>query len=135
MTIHDCRLIELPKFTDQRGSLTAIENERQIPFSVKRIFYLYDISPGNNRGTHAHKELHQFLICLSGGFQVTVDDGHNQKIVTLGHPWQGLYIPPMIWATEHSFQPQSVCLVLASDYYDEKDYFRDYNEFLKAVRS
>lgn len=133
MSVADCKLIELPKITDPRGNLTFIESERHVPFLVKRIFYLYDVPTGNDRGAHAHKKLHQFLVCLAGSFDVTLDDGINQSTVHLNRPWKGLHILPMVWAAEVNFDPGSICLVMASEYYDESDYYRDYDLFLKAV--
>ncbi len=135
MSINDCELIDLPKVTDPRGNLTFVESERHVPFDIKRVFYLYDVPTGNDRGAHAHKTLHQFLICLAGSFDVTLDDGVNQNIVHLNRPWKGLHIPPMIWAAEVNFDPGSICLVLASDYFNEADYYRDYDQFVAAVRA
>lgn len=132
--IDQCRIIELPKITDPRGNLTFLEGGKHIPFEIKRVFYLYDVPTGGDRGAHAHKSLHQFLICLSGSFDVQLDDGKERRVVHLNRPWKGLHIPPMIWASEVSFDPGSVCLVMASDVYNESDYIRNYDEFLKAVK-
>lgn len=129
-----CQIIDLPKINDPRGNLTFVENKKHIPFEIKRIFYIYDVPTAQDRGAHAHKELEQFLICLSGSFDVNLDDGHEKKIYHLNRPWQGLYIPPMIWGSETNFDPGTVCLVLASDFYDESDYFREYDIFLQAAR-
>lgn len=115
-----------------RGSLTFVESDNQLPFAIQRVFYLYDVPTGEGRGAHAHKTLHQFLICLSGSFDVLLDDGTAQTAVHLNRPWQGLHIPPMIWAAERNFDPGSLCLVLASASYDEADYLRDYDQFLAA---
>ena len=134
MSIKECKLIQLPKITDPRGNLTFIESTRHIPFDIKRVFYLYDVPTAADRGAHAHNTLHQFLICLSGSFDVSVDDGYNQSVIHLNRPWQGLHIPPMIWASEINFDPGSICLVLASDLYDETDYYRDYSIFLERVK-
>ena len=134
MTIGNCKIIDLPKISDPRGNLTPIENHHHIPFEIKRVFYLYDIPTGANRGAHAHKKLHQLLICLSGSFDVSLDDGTHNKICHLNRPWQGLHIPPMIWAAEINFDPGSICLVLASAHFDETDYYRDYSVFLEAAR-
>jgi hypothetical protein len=134
MPTEDCELIELPKIVDPRGNLTFVESSRHIPFEIKRIFYLYDVPTGADRGAHAHKTLHQFLICLSGSFDVMLDDGIHKKSVHLNRPWQGLHIPPMVWAAEVNFDPGSICLILASAMFDESDYYRDYNDFLEAVR-
>lgn len=133
-TIYDCTVQELPKKADPRGNLTYLENGRHILFDIKRIFYIYDVPTAESRGAHAHKTLQQFFICLSGSFDVHIDDGKNDKIVHLNRPWEGLYVPPMIWASEMNFDMGSVCLVLCSDFYDEADYIRDYDKFLKTVR-
>ena len=135
MSIADCHVIDLPRITDPRGDLTFIEENRHIPFDIKRVFYLYDVPTGEDRGAHAHKQLHQFLICLSRSFDVELDDGMNKTTVHLNRPWKGLHIPPMIWAAEVNFDPGSICLALASDFYNEADYYREYDEFLQAVMS
>lgn len=134
MALADCKLIDLPKISDPRGNLTFIEGERHLPFDIKRVFYLYDVPTGEDRGAHAHRKLHQFLICLSGSFDVALDDGFNKNTIHLNRPWKGLHIPPMIWASEINFDAGSVCLVMASDYYDESDYIRDYSKFISCVR-
>ena len=131
MSIHNCKLIQLPKISDPRGNLTFIEGHNHIPFDIKRVFYLYDVPTAEGRGAHAHRELYQFLICLSGSFDVAVDDGTEQATIHLNRPWQGLLVPPMIWASEINFDPGSVCLVLASMLYDEADYIRDHDTFLR----
>lgn len=133
--VTDCKVIELPKITDPRGNLTFIEGEHHVPFSIRRVFYLYDVPTGSDRGAHAHRECHQFLICLSGSFDVALDDGREQRTVHLNRPWQGLHIPPHIWASEVNFDPGSVCLVLASELYNESDYIRDYPTFLASVHA
>jgi dTDP-4-dehydrorhamnose 3,5-epimerase-like enzyme len=132
-TINDCQVIEFPKIVDPpRGDLTFIEGGRHIPFEIKRIFYIYDLGTGVSRGAHAHKKLHEILICLSGGFDVELDDGAQYKRVRLNRPWLGLHIPPMIWASQTDFDPGTVCLVLTSEYYDDADYIRIYEEFRNA---
>jgi dTDP-4-dehydrorhamnose 3,5-epimerase-like enzyme len=133
-TIDDCRLIELPKIDDARGNLTFLEESRHIPFPVRRVFYIYDVPTGASRGAHAHRRQHQFLVCLSGSFDVELDDGSRTGKVHLNRPWKGLHIPPMIWAAETNFDPGSVCLVLSSDYFLESDYVRDRDEYLAMVR-
>jgi dTDP-4-dehydrorhamnose 3,5-epimerase-like enzyme len=134
VSVKDCTIITLPKIVDARGNLTFLEgNERHIPFEIKRVFYVYDVPTDTARGAHAHKALHQFVICLSGGLDVTLDDGRAKRTVRLNRPWIGLHIPPMIWAAEKGFDPGTVYLVLASDYYDPTDYIRDHKEFLHAV--
>lgn len=134
-TVNDCRVVSLPKISDPRGNLTFIEGGKHIPFEIKRLFYLYDVPTEEGRGAHAHRTLHQFLVCLSGSFDVAVDDGEFQATVHLNRPWKGLHVPPMIWAAEVNFDPGSVCLVLASDLYKEDDYIRDYDTFLCLVRA
>jgi len=133
MSIDSCKIINLPKITDPRGNLTFIEGGKHIPFEIKRVFYLYDVPTGEDRGAHAHLKLHQFLICLSGSFDVSLDDGNEKKLVHLNRPWQGLHVPPMVWAAEVNFDPGSVCLVMASAPYDEADYIRDYDKFLSLA--
>lgn len=133
MHVDQCVLIELPKIADPRGNLTFIEGCRHIPFPIKRVFYLYGVPEGETRGGHAHRTLHQLLVCLAGSFDVLLDDGVRKSEVRLNVPWQALHVPPMIWDTEVNFAPGSVCLVLASDDYVESDYYRDYGEFLAAA--
>jgi len=133
--IDQCKILDLPKISDPRGNLTFIESGKHIPFEVKRIFYLYDVPTGQNRGAHAHRTLKQFMVCLSGSFDLNVDDGKEKKVIHLNRPWQGVLIPPMIWISTVNFDPGSVCLVAVSDFYNETDYVRNYDEFLKIVRS
>ena len=128
--IEDCLVLELPKITDVRGNLTFIEGERHVPFPIRRVFYLYDVPTGADRGAHSHRQQHQFLICLSGSFDVQLDDGTQTRTVHLNRPWKGLHVPPMIWAAEVNFDAGTVCLVLASDEFSEADYIRDYQEFI-----
>lgn len=133
-TIDDCRLIELPRIGDAKGDLTFLENCRHLPFEIRRVFYLYGVPAGGSRGAHAHKTLHQAMVCLAGGFDVLLDDGERQRTVRLERPWELLYVPPMIWDAELNFAAGSICLVMASDLYDEADYIRDYGAFLTAAR-
>lgn len=126
----DCSLIYLPKIKNRAGNITPIQNSKEIPFDIKRIFYLYDIPGGESRGAHAHKECHQFLVAAGGSFEVLLDDGMIKRLVQLNRPDIGLHIPPGIWASEINFSSGSICLVLASHLYSEKDYIRDYEEFL-----
>jgi dTDP-4-dehydrorhamnose 3,5-epimerase-like enzyme len=128
-----CRIIDFPKIEEARGSLTFIEGDRHIDFGIKRVYYLYDVPGGADRGGHAHKGLHQLLIAMSGSFDVTVDDGSQRQHFHLNRSYYGLYIPPMIWRDIDNFSSGSVCLVLASEYYDESDYYRDRDEFKAAV--
>jgi dTDP-4-dehydrorhamnose 3,5-epimerase-like enzyme len=134
MPIEDCRTVVLPKITDPRGNLTFIEGRRHIPFDIKRVYYLYDVPGGAERGGHAHKALHQLIIAMSGSFDVVLDDGANKKKIHLNRSYQGLYVCPMIWREIDNFSSASVCMVLASNAYDEDDYYRDYTKFMKARR-
>lgn len=129
--IYNCSIIELPKVYNQQGNLTPVHNNKEIPFDVKRVFYLYDVPGGESRGAHAHKTCHQFLIAASGAFEVLLDDGIAKRVVQLNRPYIGLHVPPGIWASEINFSSGSICLVLASHLYDENDYIRDYNDYLK----
>jgi hypothetical protein len=129
--IYNCSVIELPKIENPAGNITPIHNSLDIPFDIKRIFYLYDIPGGESRGAHAHKECHQFIIAASGSFEVVLDDGKNKRTVTLNRPYFGLHILPGIWAAEQGFSSGAICLVLTSHKYDEKDYIRNYIDFLK----
>lgn len=134
MGIQDCKQIELPKIVDYRGNLTFIEGAQQAPFNIERVYYLYDVPAGAERGGHAHKALQQMIIALSGSFDIVVDDGSKRHTFHLNRPFYGLYIPPMIWRECNNFSSGAVCLVLASLHYDEEDYYRDYAEFLTAIR-
>jgi len=129
-TVFDCCLYDLPKSVWPEGNLTYIYNNVHIPFDVKRVFYLYDIPGGESRGAHAHKRCHQFVIAASGSFEVLLDDGVCKRTVALNRPFFGLHIPPGIWAEEQGFSSGSICLVLASEKYDESDYIRDYNDYI-----
>lgn len=128
--IHKCQIIELPRINEPRGNLTFIESERHIPFSLKRVYYLYDVPGGAERGGHAHKRLHQLVVAISGSFDIHLDDGREKKTIHMNRSYKGLYICPMIWREIDNFTSGAVCMVLASDYYDEADYFRKYNEFI-----
>ena len=133
-SVEQCRVMDLPRVDDPRGKLTFIEENRHVPFAIRRVFYLYDVPTEESRGAHAHRRLQQFLICMSGSFDVAIDDGRTRSRVHLNRPWKGMYLPPMIWAAEVNFDPGTVCLVLASELYDESDYIRDYDEFLRLAR-
>ena len=128
------RLIDLPRITDPRGNLTVAEGMDMVPFDIKRAYWVYDVPGGESRGGHAHKHLSQLLIAVSGSFSVTLDNGREHTTFLLNHPWQGLLIEPNTWRTLDDFSSGAVCLVLASDHYEETDYIYDYNEFLKYVK-
>jgi dTDP-4-dehydrorhamnose 3,5-epimerase-like enzyme len=132
--IEQCRLIDLPVITDPRGNLTFIECNRHIPFEIKRVYYLYDVPGGASRAGHGHKKLQQLVIAMSGSFDIVLDDGFQKKRFHLNRSNQGLYVCPMIWRDIDNFSGGSVCMVLASDFYDEEDYFRHYPDFLRAAR-
>src|SRR5947209_1236656 len=123
MNIEKCRIIELPRITDPRGNLTFIETGRHIPFDIRRVYYLYDVPGGGERGGHAHKELQQLIVAMSGSFEVVLDDGGRQERFHLNRSYYGLYVCPMIWRALDNFSSGSVCMVLASNLYDEADYF------------
>lgn len=130
-SVYNCSVIELPKIHNRAGNITPITNNENIPFDVKRVFYIYDIPGGEDRGAHSHKECHQFLIAASGSFEIEMDDGVNKRTILLNRPYFGLHIPPGIWAAEKGFSSGSVCLVLASHKYNETDYIREYSDFKK----
>lgn len=129
-TIHDCKLIELPREYDRRGSLTYIYNGEHIPFNIERTFFTYDVPGGEDRGAHAHQETEQFLISAMGAFEVRIDDGLEQDVIRLERAYYGLYIPTMIWAEQIRFSSGGICLVMASSPYKEVEYVRDYKEFI-----
>ncbi|MGZ4202493.1 MAG: sugar 3,4-ketoisomerase [Thermoleophilaceae bacterium] len=135
MSIDDCRIIELPRITDPRGNLTFIEGDNHLPFQIARVYYLYDVPGGETRGGHAHRELEQFIIAMSGSFDVELDDGREQRTFSLNRSYYGLYMPRMVWRELVNFSSGSVCTVLASRPYEEEDYFRDYDEFVAAMNS
>ncbi len=132
--IEQCKLIDLPVITDPRGNLTFIEAGRHLPFDIKRVYYLYDVPGGASRAGHGHKNLHQLVIAMSGSFDIAIDDGFQKKQFHLNRSYQGLYLCPMMWRDIDNFSGGSVCMVLASDYFDESDYFREYFEFVRAAR-
>jgi hypothetical protein len=134
MSLADCRLIHFPRINEPRGNLTFIEGSQHIPFEIKRVYYLYDVPGGANRAGHAHKQLHQLLVAMSGSFDVLVDDGTQQYRYQLNRSYYGLYIPPMIWREIDNFSSGSVCLALASHHFDESDYYREREHFVEAVR-
>lgn len=130
VTVFDCSVIQLPKIHNPAGNITVVSNNNEIPFDVKRVFYIYDIPSGEDRGAHAHVLCHQFLVAASGSFEIELDDGKIKRTVMLNRPNIGLHIPPGIWAAEKGFSSGSICLVLASHKYDEADYIRNYDDFL-----
>lgn len=130
-SVYDCTIVELDKHhSDRKGNLTVVSNREIVPFDVKRCYYLYDVPGGESRGAHAHKDLSQFIVAVSGSFTVTLDDGNVKRSFTLNRPYQGLYVLPGIWRDLDDFSSGSVCLVLASEVYQKEDYIRDYDEFL-----
>jgi len=135
MSIKQCSTINLPKIADPRGNLAFIEGGRHVPFQIQRVYYLYDTPGGAERGGHAHKNLHQLIIAMSGSFDVILNDGREKKRFHLNRSYYGLYVCPMIWRELDNFSSGSVCMVLASNFYDESDYYRDFQEFLKASKT
>ena len=132
--IDSCKIIDLPKISDPNGNLTFIESNKHIPFEIKRVYYMYDIPGGSFRGAHAHKNLHQLIIAMSGSFDIEIDDGERKKRFHLNRSYYGLYVPPMMWRLLDNFSSGVVCMVLASEFFDEGDYFRDYQEFVTEVK-
>ncbi len=129
------RIIQLPKIVDPRGNLTVAEELKNVPFDIKRAYWVYDVPGGESRGGHAHKRLRQLIVALSGSFHVTLDDGHERKTYLLNHPWEGLYVETGIWRTLDDFSSGAVCMVLASEPYDEDDYIYEYDDFQKYIHS
>ncbi len=135
MALNDCRIIELPKIADPRGNLTFVEGSNHIPFDIRRVYYLYDVPGGSDRGAHAHRQLHQFVIAMSGSFDIVLDDGDRQRRFHLNRSYYGLYICPMMWRKLDNFSSGAVCMVLASETYTVEDYIRDHDEFLELARA
>jgi hypothetical protein len=133
MTVEDCQIIQLPKIADSRGNLTFVESGRHIPFDIRRVFYLYDVPGGESRAGHALKNCHQFLVAMSGSFDVVLDDGAERRRVHLCRSYNGVHVPPMIWRELDNFSSGSVCVAFASTFYDAEDYYRDYDEFANAI--
>jgi dTDP-4-dehydrorhamnose 3,5-epimerase-like enzyme len=131
--IEDCRMIDLPRVKDPRGNLTFVESGRHVPFEIKRVYYLYDVPGGAERGGHAHKNLRQLIVAMSGSFDVHLDDGRAKKVVHLNRSYNGLFVCPMTWREISNFSSGAVCLVLASNFYDDDDYYRDYAQFQADV--
>ena len=135
MPVNECKLIDLPKVSDPRGNLSFIEAGEHVPFDIKRVYYLYDVLGESDRGSHAHKNLHQFIIAMSGSFDVVLDDGREKKRFHLNRSYYGLYVSPIMWRDLDNFSSGAVCMVLASEHYDESDYIRDYNQFLEMTKN
>jgi len=133
-SVYDCVILPLSKIHNRAGNITVIEGSKNVPFDVKRLYYLYDIPGGEDRGGHAHKELHQLIVAASGSFDVMLDDGINKKVVTLNRPDYGLFVIPGIWRELMEFSSGAICLVLASDIYREEDYLRTYLEYINFKR-
>jgi dTDP-4-dehydrorhamnose 3,5-epimerase-like enzyme len=133
MSVADARVIELPRITDPRGNLTFIEGSNHVPFDIARVYYLYDVPGGETRGGHAHRRLEQLIIAMSGAFDVLLDDGREQRTVSLNRSYYGLYVPRMLWRELVNFSSGSVCAVLASRRYEPEDYYYDYDEFRADV--
>lgn len=133
MTLQSCYLIDLPRINDPRGNLTFVEGGTHVPFDIKRVYYLYDVPGGAARGGHAHRDLYQLIVAMSGSFDIHLDDGLSRKTVHMNRSYFGLYVPKMIWREIDNFSSGAVCMVLASERYDESDYYRDYDEFAEAV--
>lgn len=132
--VYDCSVIELPRIENEKGNITPVTGNINLPFEISRVFYQYDVPAGQERGAHAHKECHQFLIAANGSFEIVLDDGKNKRTVTLNRPFYGLHIPPGIWAAEQGFSAGSICLVLASHPYNATDYIREYSEFINLKK-
>ncbi|MBK6345994.1 MAG: WxcM-like domain-containing protein [Bacteroidales bacterium] len=130
-SVYQCSIMELPKVHNRAGNITAIENQLHAPFDIKRVYYLYDVPGGEDRGGHGHRTLQQFIVAVSGAFDVKLDDGINKKIVHLDRPYIGLHVMPGIWRELLNFSSGAICLVLASDTYSDQDYIRDKDEFLR----
>lgn len=135
MGIEQCRIVQLPKIHDPRGNLTFIEGAQHIPFDIRRVYYIYDVPGGSDRGAHGHRRLQQFIVAMSGSFDVVLDDGHAQERFHLNRSYYGLYVAPMMWRYLDNFSSGAVCMVLASEHYDEADYIRDYEQFLAEAKS
>lgn len=133
-SVYECSIVHLPKIHNEAGNITALENQKNIPFDVKRVYYLYDVPGGAERGGHGHKNLQQFIIALSGSFDVLINDGTNKKVIHLDRPYIGLHIIPGIWRELINFSSGAICLVLASEKYTEDDYLRQFEEYLNFIQ-
>lgn len=134
MNLDKCQIVDLPRINDPRGNLTFVEAGRHIPFEIRRVYYLYDVPGGAERGGHGHKELQQLIIAMSGSFDIHLDDGFRKKTIHMNRSYYGLYVCPMIWREIDNFSSGAVCMVLASDYYNVVDYYRNYGEFVRDAR-
>lgn len=134
MKLSDIRLVDIPKIVDTRGNLTVVEGNKNVPFDIKRAYWVYDVPGGESRGGHAHKECLEFIIALSGSFTVSLDDGREKRSFHLNHPYQGLLVETGVWRTLDDFSSGAVCFVLASEFFEEEDYIREYDEFLEYVK-
>lgn len=132
-TIEECKFIELPRILNRAGNITPIHEKINVPFCISRVFYIYDIPGGEDRGAHAHKECHQFIVAASGSFEVELNDGSNKHSILLNRPYYGLHIPPGIWAAEKGFSSGAICLVLASHKFNEEDYIRSFDEYMNYI--
>lgn len=132
-TYSKCKIIQLPRITDPRGNLTFIEGQKHIPFAIQRVYWIYDVAGGETRGGHAYKHLHEFIISLSGSFDIVLDDGRQKKTYCLNRPYFGLYVPNLIWRHMNNFSTNAVCFILASLPFSPEDYIYDYDVFLKAI--
>jgi hypothetical protein len=133
-TVFDCNIVHFPRLQNRAGNITAVQNGIELPFDLKRVYYLYDIPGGEDRGAHAHLRLEQMIIAASGSFDVTIDDGRNKKTVQLNRPFFGLHVLPGMWRDISNFSSGAICLVLASELYDTTDYIRTYEEYLNYVK-
>jgi hypothetical protein len=134
MNLDKCQIFDLPRINDPRGNLTFVEANRHVPFEISRVYYLYDVPGGAERGGHGHKALHQLIIAMSGSFDIHLDDGYAKKTIHMNRSYSGLYVCPMIWREIDNFSSGAVCMVLASDCYDEQDYYRDYSDFINNAK-
>lgn len=134
MELDNCKILTLPKISDPRGSLTFVEASRHVPFEIRRVYYLYDVPGGAERGGHAHKGLHQLIIAVSGSFDIHLDDAFSKKTVHMNRSYSGLLVCPMIWREIDNFSSGAICMVLASNFYDEADYYRDYEQFVRDAK-
>lgn len=132
--LSEIELTELPRIVDPRGSLTFLDSFAQVPFEIKRVFYTYDVPPGEDRGAHAHKQLQEFLIAISGSFEVVLDDGKERRTFLLDRPTRGIHVPAGMWVAQQNFSPDGICLVMASLPYDDSDYIRNYDDYQRYIK-